>query len=134
MRRRFLKLGAALVVGLTALALGVTTAFAANVHFINASASIDSSGSLIVSWKETGLGENQVIDYLASANASATWVCVSRGGNNPSATNKTMATGQVSASGTFSSGKNGNVTASLAASPPSLPPFCPGAGAKSPQQ
>src|SRR5262245_17408735 len=100
MRRRFFTLGAALLVGLTALTLGVTTAFAANVHFINATASVDSSGNLVARWKETGLGDTQLIDYAASATAAATWVCVNGGGNNPSASNKTMVTGLVSASGT----------------------------------
>jgi hypothetical protein len=116
------------------LALGVTTAFAANVRFINATASVDNRGNLVAIWKETGLGDTQLIAYTASAGAAATWICVNGGGNNPSASNKTMVTGLVSAFGNFSSGKNGNVTASLAASPPSLPPFCPGSGSKNGQQ
>jgi hypothetical protein len=134
MPRRFFTLGAALVVSLTALAFGVTSAFAANARFINAHASVDSRGNLVATWKETGLGDTQLIAYTASANAAATWVCVNGGGANSSASNKTMVTGPVSASGTFSSGKNGNVTASLAASPPSLPLFCPGNGSKNGQQ
>jgi hypothetical protein len=42
-------------------------------------------------------------------------------GANPSASNTTTVSGRVSASGTFSSGKNGNVTASLTLMPPSPP-------------
>jgi hypothetical protein len=79
-----------------------------------------------VSFKEAGLGTNQLINYQASADASATYVCVNRGGANPSAANKTSASGPVTATGTFSSGKNGQVTASLTLSPPSPGGFsCP---------
>jgi hypothetical protein len=45
---------------------------------------------------------------------------------NPSAQNKTTVSGPVTASGTFSSGKNGQVTESLTLSPPSAGGFsCP---------
>jgi len=50
---------------------------------------------------------------------------VNRGGANPSAQNKTTVNGPVSATGTFSSGKNGNVTASLTLSPPPSDISCP---------
>jgi hypothetical protein len=46
------------------------------------------------------------------------YVCVNRGGASPSAQNKTTISGPVSATGTFSSGKNGQVTASLTLNPP----------------
>ena len=75
---------------------------------------------------EAGLGTNQNINYTLSANASATYVCVNKGGANPSASNKTNVAGPVSASGTFNSGKNGNVTASLTVSPPPANLNCPG--------
>ncbi|MDC0681795.1 hypothetical protein [Sorangium atrum] len=97
-----------------------TTALAASPHFINASAALMGS-NLVVSWKEAGVGNNQLISYHADALATATYVCVNRGGANPSASNKTTSTGLVSATGTFSSGKNGNITASLTIMPP-LPP------------
>ena len=73
---------------------------------------------LTVKFEEAGLSTNQTIDYLLSADASATYVCVNKGGSNPSAQNKTTVSGPVSEEGTFSSGKNGNVTASLTVSPP----------------
>ena len=99
---------------------------AQNPHFIRSSASINDDGSLTVSWKEAGLGTNQLIDYLLTADSTATYVCVNRGGGNPSASNKTTVSGPVSATGTFSSGKNGQVTASLTAGPPSAGGFtCP---------
>jgi hypothetical protein len=100
-------------------------ALAVSPHFINASAKL-SGANLDVSFKEAGLGTNQLINYTATADATATYVCVNRGGSNPSASNKTTVSGPVSASGTFSSGKNGNVTASLTLNPPSPGSFsCP---------
>jgi hypothetical protein len=109
-------------------AIAVPAALATSPHFINAGGTLNSDGSATVSFKEAGLGTNQNINYLLSANASATWVCVNKGGNNPSASNKTTVNGPVSASGTFSSGKNGAVTASLKLSPPAVPSdfSCPG--------
>jgi hypothetical protein len=70
------------------------------------------TGVLTCSWKEAGLGDNQNTEYKCEAQASATYVCVNNGGSNPSAKNKTNVTGEVSATGTFSSGKNGAITAS----------------------
>ena len=73
-----------------------------------------------------GLGTNQLITYVASADASATYVCVNNGGGNPSASNKTTVSGPVSATGTFSSGKNGSVNGSLTLTPPGPGGFsCP---------
>jgi len=102
-----------------------TAAFAQNPHFIRASARL-SGTNLVVSWKEAGLGNNQLITYVASADATATYVCVNRGGANPSAQNKTTVSGPVSATGTFSSGQNGQITQSLTILPPGPGSFtCP---------
>jgi hypothetical protein len=98
-------------------ALIAQQALAVSPHFVSASARL-SGTNLIVSFKEAGLGTNQNITYTASADATATYVCVNRGGANPSASNKTTVSGPVSATGTFNSGKNGNVTASLTLNPP----------------
>jgi len=100
-------------------------AVAQNEHFVRASGSLNNNGSLTVNFKEAGLGTNQLIDYTLTADATATYVCVNRGGANPSAQNKTTVSGPVSASGTFSSGKNGQVTASLTVSPPPSDISCP---------
>src|SRR5262245_39483802 len=54
-------------------------AYADSPHFVRASAAL-SGQDLVVSWKEAGLGANQLIDYVASASASATFVCVNKGG------------------------------------------------------
>ena len=112
---------AALVVML-AMAAAAT---AQNEHFVRASGSLNNDGSLTVSFKEAGLGTNQLINYTLSGNATATYVCVNRGGANPSASNKTAVAGPVSASGTFNSGKNGQVTASLTVNPPFQDIGCP---------
>lgn len=101
-------------------------ALAVSPHFISASATVSNTdGTLTVSFKEAGLGTNQLISYTAAANGTATWVCVNNGGGNPSAQNKTTVNGPVSATGTFSSGKNGNVTASLTVQPPPSNITCP---------
>jgi hypothetical protein len=115
------RLAAALVLSLALLALMATAAFADSPHFVSASASVNADGTLTVSFKEAGLGTNQLINYEATADATATYVCVNNGGGHPSATNKTTVSGPVSKTGTFSSGKNGNVTASLTLSPPPPP-------------
>ncbi len=112
------------------LVFAVVPAFAASPHFNNASASIVSSGSqagdLTVSWKEAGLGNNLLITYVASANATADYGCVNGGGNHPKASNKLTVSGPVSGTGTFNSGKNGAISASLTLPPPSAGSFtCP---------
>jgi hypothetical protein len=103
------------------------TALAQSPHFLSAGASgPNSDGQLTVSWKEAGLGNNALINYTASADATATYACINGGGNHPKATNKATVSGPVSASGTFSSGKNGSITASLTIDPPSPGDFsCP---------
>ena len=107
-------------------ALAVPTALAVNPHFVNASGTVNANGSMTVNFKEAGLGTNQNIDYRLNADASATYVCVNKGGANPSAQNKTTVAGPVSASGTFNSGKNGSISASLTINPPGPGSFtCP---------
>jgi hypothetical protein len=119
MRRRILFIFT-LPMMLAAFVMAAPAALAVSPHFINASAQI-SGANLVVSFKEAGLGTNQKIDYTANADATATYVCVNKGGANPSASNKTTVSGPVTASGTFDSGKNGNVTASLTLTPPPPP-------------
>jgi hypothetical protein len=108
-----------------AFALIAQQAFAQSPHFIRASGSLNADGSLTVNFKEAGLGTNQNIAYALTADATAVYVCVNRGGGNPSASNKTAVAGPVIATGTFSSGKNGQVTASLTVEPPFEDIGCP---------
>jgi hypothetical protein len=122
MRKRILSTA---VVALALVGLMSTAALAQSPHFIRATGTLNNLGTLTVSFKEAGLGTNQNINYVLSADATATYVCVNRGGANPSAQNKTTVAGPVSATGTFSSGKNGQVTASLTVSPPPSDISCP---------
>ena len=121
MSRKFTVLAAMLAFVLVV----ASPAMAQNEHFVRASGTLNNNGSLTVSFKEAGLGTNQLINYELTADATATYVCVNRGGANPSAQNKTTVAGPVSATGTFNSGKNGQVTASLTVSPPPSDISCP---------
>jgi hypothetical protein len=124
MRRGILFI-AAMPMMLAGFVMAAPAALAVSPHFISASGTLNSDGSLTVKFKEAGLGTNQLISYELTADATATYVCVNHGGANPSASNKTTVSGPVSATGTFSSGKNGNVTASLTVSPPPSDITCP---------
>jgi hypothetical protein len=107
-------------------ALAVPAALATSPHFISATGTLNADGSATVKFKEAGLGTNQNINYSLTADATEVVVCVNKGGGNPSASNKTTISGPVSATGTFNSGKNGNVTAALTIGPlPSPADFCP---------
>jgi hypothetical protein len=121
MKRRI----AVVALAFMAVALMAQQALAVSPHFIRASGSLEANGDLTVDFKEAGLGTNQLIHYVLSADATATYVCVNRGGANPSAQNKTTVAGPVTAEGTFSSGKNGQVTNSLTAEPPPSDISCP---------
>jgi hypothetical protein len=110
----------ALPMMLAAFVMAAPAALAVSPHFVAASASL-SGTDLVVSFHESGLGTNQLINFTANADATATYVCVNKGGANPSASNKTTVQGPVSKSGTFSSGKNGNINQSLTLTPPPPP-------------
>ena len=76
--------------------------------------------------KEAGLGNNQNISYVASADATAEYACLNGGENHPKAANKETVSGPVSAEGTFNSGQNGQITQSLTLQPPGPGDFtCP---------
>jgi hypothetical protein len=109
----------------TVAALAVPAALADSPHFIKATGTLNADGSLTANFKEAGLGTNQNITYVLSGQGTAIYVCVNKGGANPSASNKTAVAGPVTATGTFSSGKNGQVTASLTVSPPFQDIGCP---------
>ena len=107
---------------------GVTRA--TSPHFVGAVTATLVGNNVQVCWKEAGLGDNQNISYEASAFVTATFHCVNGGGNCPNAANKVTVTGPVTATGTFASGKNGQITACLtleAPDPPDPGEFsCPG--------
>jgi hypothetical protein len=114
------------VVVSTALTFWAATAAATSgAHYFSTSTSINDSGALVVSWDEAGVGQ-QTVNYTVTADGTATYACINGGGNHPKATNKATVNGPVSASGSFPATKNGRVTGSLSAGPPSAGSFsCP---------
>jgi hypothetical protein len=103
-------------------------AWAVNPHFIFVRASLQNDGDLDVSFKEAGLGTNQLINYLAEADATVTCTCVTHSGKCPNAANKETFTVAVDQPASFSSGKNGQVnqtiTIEVPECPASDPPTC----------
>src|SRR5437773_12563828 len=103
------------------------TVWAANAHFLKCSASgVNSDGSLNACFKIAGLGDNQLVTVTASAHADAVYACKNNGQQCPNAANKVNVQSDVSATGTFPSGKNGSVTACLTVDPPDTTLTCPG--------
>ena len=112
---------------MAAAAVIATPAIAASPHFIRADAAgPNAQGNLAVNFKIAGLGDNQTITVTATANATALYACQNNGGNFPSDPKKQLVSGPVSASGQFTSGKNGQITGSLTLMPPASTLDCPG--------
>jgi hypothetical protein len=93
----------------------------ASPHFISATDTITHAGALVASFKEAGLGDTVQVSYDLSATASATYAYVNKGGNLPQAAQFTTVTGPEDVTGTFKSGKNGQITASLTLQPAPAP-------------
>src|SRR6266436_4269838 len=103
------------------------TVWAANAHFLKCSASgVNSDGSLNACFKIAGLGDNQIVNVTATAHADAVYACKNNGQQCPNAANKVNVQSDVSATGTFTSGKNGSIRASLTVDPPDTTLTCPG--------
>ena len=120
------RLLAALSALLAALALAAV-AIAANPHFLRASANgPNNQGNLVVSFKIAGLGDNVTITVTTTADATAIFACRNNGGNFPSDPKKTSVSGPVSATGDFTSGRNGQVSGQLVLNPPASSLTCPG--------
>ena len=104
-----------------------TTVRADSPHFLSCGASgVNSDGTLNVSFRIAGLGDNQSLTVTASADANATYGCLNRGQQCPNAANKVSVSGRVTAQGTFTSGKNGSIRGSLTVDPPPTTLNCPG--------
>jgi hypothetical protein len=115
----------ALAAGLVGTLFGAGAAVADNPHFITADINLNNDGDVVCSWKEAGLGTNEKIDYVCGAAAvGAFYQCVNKGGGEPRP--HTVEDTNLEATGTFTSGKNGQITGSLLLEVP-LPPsdFCP---------
>lgn len=98
----------------------VKPAAAQSPHFVSCSAT-PAGDTLVVSFKEAGLGKKTTVVIQASATATATYVCRNRGGTVPKDPKKTTVTSVVSESGTFTSDKNGNVVGTLTLTAPPAP-------------
>lgn len=102
-----------------ALLLTTTAAQAGNAHFIASQTSASQSGStLTVKFKEAGLASGSVETIQISAHLDAEYSCVNNGNKVPSDPKKTTISSDFQQSGTFTAGKNGNLTGSLSVSAP----------------
>jgi hypothetical protein len=126
MRRLVGRLGVAAGITLLLMAVAIPAAFADSPHFISASASIDSSGNLVCTFKEAGLGTTLATEAVTcSADATAVYACLNGGGNHPKAANKETVSGPVSGGGNFPV-RNGQTTGSITVAPPGPGGFsCP---------
>jgi len=123
--RRGMKAAVVAAVTLATLVVGSSAALADAPKFHAVSSSVNNAGALVVNFDERGLGEGD-IDYTLTADATATYACINRGGNHPQAANKETFNGDVTGGGSFEA-KNGRVIASLSAGPISAGDFsCPG--------
>ena len=104
-----------LVAVLMSLALGAQVASAGNPHFVRVDA-VRQGDSLVVSFKEAGLGNEDQVEIVVTAVAQ----CVNRGGNKPRAANKQS----VSESGIFPV-QNGRAQGTLTLTPTFQPRCSP---------
>ncbi|MGW0884352.1 hypothetical protein [Streptomyces sp. NPDC002671] len=97
--------------------LAAAPALADNPHFLFANSSVDSGGTLDVSFKEVGLGTGTTSVHITlTANATAVYQCFNNGGNHPKAGNKETLQADVVASANLPV-NNGQTTGSLMAGP-----------------
>jgi hypothetical protein len=117
-----------IIAATAALAVGTGSAFATSgAHFFHkaSTSSVSDSGALVVNWDEAGVGQEQV-NYILSADASATYACINNGGNHPQAANKETFNGPLSSPETGFLPENGRVQGSLSVGPLSSDGFsCP---------
>ncbi|HEU5211595.1 MAG TPA: hypothetical protein VFU10_02385 [Gaiellaceae bacterium] len=110
------------------LAFGALTASATSgAHFFHkaSKSTVNNQGALVVSWDEAGVGQDQV-NYILSADASATYACINGGGNHPQASNKETFNGPLSSPETGFLPENGRVQGTLSVGPLSSGNFsCP---------
>ena len=112
-----MKLIKPLIVALVAFAatLMAGPASAAAAKFHSASGAVASSGALVVSFDERGLG-NDNVDYSVTADATALYACINGGGKHPQAANKEAFVDSLSAGASFEP-KDGRVIASITVGP-----------------
>lgn len=96
----------------------VSFAVAANFH--TADATVNSVGSLVVTWDERGLGNggaDGLVHYTLAAMGSATYGCINGGSRHPKASNKETVPGPLDASIDLAPDKNGRIIGSLTVGP-----------------
>src|SRR5438128_2904299 len=118
-----------MVVAFATLALAAGPVWGDSPHFIKSpTATIESDGSLDVTFKESGLGLGAT-DYVVQANATITCVCATSSGRCPNAANKSTGFTPVSNGATFTP-KHGSVSQTINVPPPvcgtSAQPTCGG--------
>lgn len=108
-----------------------TSAWADNPHFVRATGTLNADGEYVASFKEAGLGANQAINYVLSAGSGTqfTYQCYTRSNNAPQGAPNNVFPSNLQTGGTFNSGKNGQITASLTLVP-SPEEDCQGGGLK----
>jgi hypothetical protein len=114
-------------VAVAALVFAAAASATNGAHFLHKASvsSINDAGALVVSWDEAGLGQETVF-YTLSADASATYACINRGGNHPEAANKRDVQGPLSSPNTGFQPENGRVQGTLSVGPLSSGGFsCP---------
>ena len=108
-----------------------SVAQASNPHFIYANGVLNTTtGDYVASFKEAGLGKNQNVQYLLEADANFVFQCYTKSNNQPQGAPNAGGSGHLSEPGTFNSGKNGNIVASLTLSPEVGDASCQGNGLK----
>jgi hypothetical protein len=117
---RIMRISLSAVSGLVFATILQATAFAQSPHFpkIAQLSAISTDGSITISFKEAGLGGNTTVTYSIGGNFLAHYGCVNRGGNHPSATNKTGEGGPVVSSVSLPVSKNGTISGSVTFTPP----------------
>lgn len=119
----------ALLIGLAGMLSGVAVR-ADNAHFIRANGAINDDGAYVATFKEAGLGANQNIDYLLTAGpVEFTYQCYTKSNNRPQGSPNSVFLSTLTTGGSFNSGKNGSITASLILTPEPTD-GCQGAGLK----
>lgn len=114
------------MVGVAALTFWTVAASATSgAHFFSASGSVNNDGALVVSWDEAGVGQQQ-INYVLTADSTATYACINGGGNHPKATNKATFAGPLTSPSVGFLPQNGRVRGSISVGPLSAGSFsCP---------
>jgi hypothetical protein len=95
--------------------------------FKSATATVDSSGNLVITFKEEGLSAGSLVNYTASANSAVVYGCVDPSVQKPQPTNTATGAGSTSLTGPFGPATNNGVIAAVFPLPPVIlpPQTCP---------